>query len=149
MNKNGFTLLELLLSISIIAILSSSVFLWLRGYQIKVELDSAAKSVTSVLRNAQSYSASGKDSKNWGVYFDVVNNKFILFRDEGSGFSGATVKEENYLSDYVKINTGGCNEIIFTKPKGNTLQDCSIKIEDSTNSNIYKNISIGKSGLIY
>jgi len=151
-NKKGFSLIEIIISISILAIISSSVFAWFTGYQRQAELDSASKIIISALRDAQSRSTSGKDDKKWGVLFDSGNNKLTLFRDEGSGYATATVKEESYLSQFIKIDESslaeGCNEIIFINSKGNTAKNCVIKIVDPSNANNFRNISITSLGLI-
>ena len=151
-NKKGFSLIEILISISILAVISSSAFIWFVSYQRQTELDSASKIIRSALRDAQSRSISGKDNKKWGVLFDSGNNKFVLFRDEGSGYATATIKEENYLSQFLKIDENslaeGCDEVIFINSKGNTAQNCVIKIVDLSNANNFRNISITSVGLI-
>lgn len=151
-NKKGFSLIEIIISISILAIISSSVFVWFISYQRQTELDSASKIIIGALRDAQSRSTSGKDNRKWGIFFDDSNNKFILFKDEGSGYATATAKEENYLSQFIKIDESslaeGCNEIIFINSKGNTAKNCVIKIVDPSNANNFRNISITSLGLI-
>ncbi|MDF1498117.1 MAG: prepilin-type N-terminal cleavage/methylation domain-containing protein [Patescibacteria group bacterium] len=147
----GFSLIEIIITISILALMSSGTYIWFASYQRQAELDSGAKTIVTSLRDAQSRSISGNDFKEWGIFFDDTNNKFILFRDEGSGYAGASIKEENYLSSFIIFDStslaGGCNEIIFKKPKGNTNQTCSIKITD-TNGNSFRNISVSSLGLI-
>lgn len=147
----GFSLIEILLVISILAIISTSVFIWFSNYQRQAEIESASKMIISSLRDAQSRSISGKDFKKWGIFFDDTNNKFILFRDEG-GYAGATIKEETYLSSYVEFDSNslsdGCNEIIFEKINGDTAQNCAIKIIDKSNGANFIGITITSSGLI-
>lgn len=147
----GFSLLEIILVIFIIAVLSSSAIVWFLGYRRQIELDSGAKMIADILRDAQSRSASGKDFKSWGVYFDSANNKAVLFRDDGGGYASAGIKEENNLSSATKINSeslaGGCNEIIFNN-QGAAVRDCTIKIEEANNSNNFKNIIITPLGRI-
>lgn len=148
---SGFSLIEILLVISILAIISTSVFIWFSNYQRQTEIESASKMIIGSLRDAQSRSISGKDFMGWGIFFDDTNNKFILFRDEG-GYAGASVKEETYLSSYVEFDgnslSGGCNEIIFEKISGAAAQNCAIKIVDKSNSSNFIDITITGSGLI-
>lgn len=155
LNNRGITLIEIILSIAILSVLLSGIFIWFLGYHRKAELDSNSKIIISVLRQAQSNSKSGKDSKEWGVRFDSSNNRFIFFRDEGSGYgngSGIIVKEESYLSSFVKISdislNGGGDEIIFNKPKGETVQYGTIRIEDTNTSGNYLDIIVSSVGLI-
>lgn len=152
--ENGLAFIEIILSLAILAILSSTAFVWFLNYYRQTELDSSAKSMVNIIRKAQSNSTSGKDSKNWGVYFDDANNKLVLFRDEGSGYGdggGIVVKEENYLSSLVIISSislnGDGKEIIFNSPKGETLRYGTIKIEDPKNGS-FKNITVTRLGLI-
>ena len=152
--ENGLTLIEIILSLTILAILTSMSFVWFLDYYRQTELDSSAKSIVNILRKAQSNSTSGKDSKNWGVYFDNTNNKLILFRDEGSGYgdgSSIAIKEENYLSSFVTIVSislnGGGKEIIFDSPRGETSQYGTIEIKDPKNNNS-RNIAVTQLGLI-
>ena len=150
-NNRGFSLLEIILVIFIIAILSASVMIWFFNYQRQVELDSGAKMIVNILRDAQSRSMSGKDFKLWGVYFDSINNKAVLFRNDSGGYAGAIAKEDNVLSIAIKINgeslAGGCNEIIFNN-RGYAAQNCTIKIEEAANSGNFKNIIITQLGRI-
>jgi len=168
MNKKGFSLIELLMVIAILAILSSGVVIWFLGYQREAELGSTAKTIVNTLRDAQSRSINGKDFKSWGVYFDNLNNKFVLFRNDGGGFAGATVKEENYLSSFVKISTicqteaargvclnGDGKEIIFNLPKGDTGQygtfngnNTAIRIELASSGDVFKDIIVTPLGKI-
>lgn len=176
MNNRGFTLLELLLVIAILAILSSGVVIWFAGYQKKAELDSTSKMIVETLRDAQSRSTSGKDFKQWGVCFDAIDNKFTLFRSDcntnglqdngetgtdcgGGGCfdcdskcNGVSVKEENYLSSFVKIGNvslfGGGNKIIFNNLSGSTAQYGTIRIEQANDSSGFKDVMVTSLGKI-
>lgn len=164
-NTSGFSLIEIMITIAIIAIFAAGAMLWFFGYQRQAELDSAVKNIINTLRDAQARSVSGKDFKSWGVYFDAAGNKYVLFRNEGGGYATATVKDENYLSSFVKINmlcpikgvclNGGGSEVIFGKSAGNTAQygnydinNTAIRLEQSSMSGNYKDIIITSLGKI-
>lgn len=159
MNFRGFSLIELMITIAIIAIFASGAVIWFLGYQRQAELDSTAKNIVNTLRDAQARSVSGKDFKSWGVYFDMAGNKYALFRNEGGGYATAAVKEESYLSSYVKISAvtlnGGGNEVIFNKSTGDTAQfglangnNTAVKIEQNGTGSSYKNIIASPLGKI-
>ena len=52
-NNAGFSLLEIILVVFIIAALASSAFVWFFGYRRQIELDSGAKMIADILRDAQ------------------------------------------------------------------------------------------------
>lgn len=149
----GFSLIEIMLSITVLAVLSAFSFVWFTNYQRQTETNSTSKTVVDILRDAQSRSISGRDFKKWGVYFDVSGERIVLFRDEGGGYAGAVVKEENYLSGFAKISdvslNGGGREIIFDKARGETSQYGAIKIESKQDANMLATITITRLGLIY
>ena len=159
MNSRGFSLIELIISVAILAVFSSGIVIWFLGYQRQSELDSTAKMIVGTLRDAESRSMSGKDFKNWGVYFDAAGNKYVLFRDDGGGYATSTVREENYISSFSRISSvtlnGGGNEVIFNKAGGDTNQygnangnNTAVKIEQSGVSGNYTNIIISPIGRI-
>lgn len=176
MNNRGFTLLELMLVIAILAVLSVGAVLSFFSYQTQTEIDSAAKNVVNALRDAQSRAMSGKDFKAWGVCFDISGNKVVLFRNDcnlngimdngeigidcgGGGCfdcnetcSGVSVKEESYLSSFVKINSvsfaGGGNKVIFSALEGSVAQYGTIQLEGVGSSSNHKNVTITNIGKI-
>lgn len=149
MTRRGFSLIELLISIAILAIFASSVSLWLGGYRKSADLDSSSKIIISSLRSVQAKALAGNEAKNWGVSFDQANNKISTFNDDGS--VKTTIKED-YLPDTITINSdsilGGCNEIIFLRPNGESLRNCTIRIEDRADPGTYKDITVKTSGFV-
>ncbi|MBW6441172.1 prepilin-type N-terminal cleavage/methylation domain-containing protein [Patescibacteria group bacterium] len=150
-SHSGFTLLELMLVISILAIISVSSFTWFSSYKQQTDIQSSSNIIISSLRDAQSRSISGKDFMKWGIFFDSTNNRFTLFRDEG-GYAAATVKEEISLSNYIKLDSnslaGGCDEIIFEKVTGATTQNCTIRILAKSDNSNFADITVTNSGMI-
>jgi len=144
----GFSLIEILLVISILAILSTSSFAWFSNYQRQTEIKSVSNIIVSSLRDAQSRSISGKDFMRWGIFFDDANNKLILFRDN-SGIMEAN--EESFLSTYITLKSDinpGCDKIIFEKINGSTIKNCTIRIFDKSNDSNFVDITVTNSGLI-
>jgi prepilin-type N-terminal cleavage/methylation domain-containing protein len=88
-NQRGFGLVELLVSISIIAMVSSIVLVRNNSFNGAVILRDQAYEVAFALKQAQLMAVSGSDvsganSHTFGIYFDKDNNQqYITFRDEG------------------------------------------------------------------
>ena len=78
--KNGFTLIEVLLVMAIMAatfLFSSLIF---ARRQPLTQLDVATSEMLAVLRQAQNQSLTRKASSSWGVYFDETDNSvFTLY----------------------------------------------------------------------
>ncbi|MDP3057807.1 MAG: type II secretion system protein [bacterium] len=176
MNNRGFSLLELIIVMAILAILSSGAVIWFFGYQGQAEVDSTSKMIVDTLRDAQSRSISGKDFKAWGVCFSAQENKFVLFRNDcnsngamdngetgvdcGGGecfdcdlkCNGVAVKEDNYLASFVKIGNvsllGGGNKIIFNNRGSGAAQYGTVRIEQTNSSASFKDIIVTSQGKI-
>lgn len=169
-------MLELVLVMAILAVLSVGIVISFFGYQRQAEVDSASKMVVDALRDAQARSVSGKDFKAWGICFDAIGGKFVLFRNDcnnngatdngetgtdcgGGGCfdcdlkcNGVPAGEENYLSSFVKFGNislfGGGNKIIFSNFDGSAAQYGTIRIEQASDSTGFKDIIVSGLGKI-
>jgi Tfp pilus assembly protein FimT len=90
-NNFGFTLVELLVSLSIIIMMTT---LFLANYHSSNErskLSSASQQMASDIRLAQSYALGSKKFNGaippggWGVYFNETNTSYIIFADNDGG----------------------------------------------------------------
>ncbi len=96
----GLTLVEMIVVISILAILGSFTFASYRAYQRRNNLKIAAQEIRSALVEAQNLSLSPTKEptapKGYGVYFDIdTPNSYQLFKDtNGNNFkdSGEEIK---------------------------------------------------------
>ena len=68
--SKGFTLVELLLVIAILAIIAYFSITYFGGYESKTSLDSATSEISSYLQQARSKSMAQEKGKAWGVKFD-------------------------------------------------------------------------------
>lgn len=65
--KSGFTILELLLSMAIIAILSVSAIVYFRGSIIEISLESTIKTFVASINTAKGRAMAGDRGMSWGV----------------------------------------------------------------------------------
>lgn len=90
--KVGFTLVELLVSIGIIAVVTSAFLISYNQYKKSANLNMATQEIVSNIRRVQNYALASKEDASgsipdggWGIYFDVANNdELIVFADTNS-----------------------------------------------------------------
>ncbi len=162
----GFTFVELLVSISIIALMSALFFANYRGAGIGVDLSAAAQEIVSRIRVAQNYSLGTKKFNNltplggWGVYFDYenTNNEYIIFADLDGDYIYDTGEEysTSYLPRNVIINSmskSGPVNIVFLPPDPRTYingeddQSLNINLKEEIN-NTSEQVQVNFLGLI-
>lgn len=145
---NGFTLLELIVVISLISLMTIFAFPFISGSVGRSQLQSTGWEVQDLLRRAQAQSMSGKGNTQWGVHFET--NTFSLF----AGATYNALDPDTIIYDFpysiqmqsITVNGGG-NDIIFTRSKGKTSNFGDVIILD-TSSNTTVTISVSKEGKI-
>lgn len=146
LNKNnkiyGFTLLELLLSVSILAILVAITAPILIAFQRNNDIDLTADTLSQVLRRAQILSQAINNDDSWGVKID--NNNIILFK--GNSFIGRNQNYDETFSTSNSITFSGINEIIYNKFSGDTTGGSIIMTNTTENKNI--SINVNSKGIV-
>ncbi|MCK4918453.1 MAG: prepilin-type N-terminal cleavage/methylation domain-containing protein [Candidatus Pacebacteria bacterium] len=83
--SNGFSLIELLVTIAILVVVSGLVFFNHSQFNNHVLVENLAYEISLVIRQAQSYGVQVKQisgaGNTYGVFFDKSNNQFIIFAD--------------------------------------------------------------------
>lgn len=148
--SRGFSLLELLLVIAILAILATLGFGFFRGFTKNVELDSTAKTIVSDLRDARGKAMSGEDSRKWGIRFINASDDYYEFFSTPTDYSDASksVKNTAYLARGVSFSSpseGQNSDVIFGKITGTSTAAAIIIVSESRS----KTINITASGNIY
>ncbi|KKP97682.1 MAG: N-methylation motif domain protein [Parcubacteria group bacterium GW2011_GWD2_38_12] len=149
----GFTLLEVILVLAILAIISTISFSYLGGFKTSSELDETAGQIVGKLREAQGKAMTGEDNKKWGVHFDNTGAEpfYDFFSTTNSYASGSTIVETIYLTHlaqgitFTAPTSGQSIDVIFSKITGvpSSAQNIVINLQNST-----KTISIETSGRI-
>ena len=67
--KSGFTLLEILLTIAILAIISSIGISFYYNFFKKTQLDAPSNNIISDLKRARANAMSGVDNRKWAIHF--------------------------------------------------------------------------------
>lgn len=138
----GFTILEVLLSVAIVAILIGLSIPVVQTLQVTGDLDAATISVIDNLRRAQNLSQSVEGDSQWGI--QIQTGSVTLFKGATYGGRDSTYDEITSLANV--ITPSGDSEIVFSKMTGTMSASKSISLQ-SLNS-ITKTITINEKGNI-
>ena len=149
--SNGFTILDLIITIAIFSIILSTVFVSLANFFNSNSLELMGTEMIHVIRKARSNSVNNLNDSNWGVYFnnaDPENPDFIFFKGlsyESRDMDFDEIHElENSIIYQSIVLSGSGNEIVFEKNTGNALNIGTIEITQSNNTFIISINEIGK-----
>lgn len=152
-SRSGFTLVEILIIMGILAVLFTITSLNLSNTVPKSSLDNAVQLLIADLKQQQLYALTGDtqgqiSSSNYGIYFSA--GKYTLFRGNTYNASDTSNFDVN-LDDINTSSTASGSVIVFVKntgqilnfsPSGNTITLTQINIGSS------KTITINKYGVI-
>ncbi len=120
-NKNGFSLTEVIIVISILGIIMSVSFATLGKSNERLSLKQAQADILFALEEAQNRAATGFGTKNHGVH--IEENKFEIFEgDEYASAGKETNLPPNIFTDKTDTN------IIFDRITGSTDGDTIITL---------------------
>lgn len=116
----GFTLTELLITVSIITILGGIGFASFVGSRNTRDLTTATQNVLSVLRLAQSKTIAGQNNSAWGVH--LQSNQITLF--QGDVFASSPLTRVYPLPNSIQLINislaGAGSDIVFKRVTGET-----------------------------
>ena len=114
--QRGFTLLELLLSISLIAVLAGLSMPIYQSFQANNDLDVTINTAVQSLRRAQTLSREVSLDDNWGVYID--NTQIIIFKGISFSELGRDTGYDEVFEIPINTNISGLSEVVFEKMTG-------------------------------
>lgn len=139
---NGFTILEILLSFALIAVIFGIAMPVYQGFQIRNDLDIAANEFVQSLRRAQVLSQAVEGDSSWGA--KIQSGNIVLFK--GSSYAGRDQNFDEVIEIPSNIAISGNQEIIFNKLTGfpQTIGTTAL----TSINNETKNIIINEKGTI-
>lgn len=140
--ENGFTLIEMLLVFSLLAILGVLSIPIYNSFQNRNDLDIAQNSVVSSLRRAQSLAGVMYGDAPWGVY--VGENKITLFK--GENYLTREIIYDEFFDLPESITPSGTVEIVFEK--FSALPNTNGTLVLTSNTNETRNITINEKGMV-
>jgi len=146
MNKRnkqpGFTLLEILLSIAIIAIIAGIGIPIYQSFQVRNDIDIAAAAYVQNLHRAQALSQAVDGDTSWGVY--AVSGSITLFK--GTSYAARDITYDEIFNVSNSIVLSGISEIVFSKFTGLPQTTGTIILTSINNEN--RNITINAKGMV-
>lgn len=145
----GFTLLEILISLSLIVILAGLVFYSVSGFKNKEALDTESRQISSILEEARSLTLSGQGGNAYGVR--LLQDQVIRF--VGTSFASGTASNIIYtLNRSVKLNNislqGGGRDVVFDKLKGTTGNYGTMILNLVSTTSTKKTMTVNATGII-
>jgi prepilin-type N-terminal cleavage/methylation domain-containing protein len=138
----GFTLIEILLSITLVSVLVGLSMPVYQNFQLKNDLDIAANTIVQSLRRAQVLSQAMDGDTSWGV--NIQSELITLFK----GASYAT-RDTDFDEGFDMSNTitpSGAQEVVFAKFTGEPTSTGTATLT-SSNTQV-KNIIINAKGML-
>ncbi len=131
----GFTLIELIIVLAIIAVLGALSIPFIQSFQATSSLQTNADDIRQTFRRAQQLAVSGAHSDAWGVYVDVVGNSITLFKGSSYASRDTIFDLTTTFSDAFSLSNNFSDEVIFSQFSGTPQQFGTATITDSfTNS---------------
>ncbi|HPD55367.1 MAG TPA: prepilin-type N-terminal cleavage/methylation domain-containing protein [Candidatus Paceibacterota bacterium] len=131
-NNRGFTLIELIISLVIIAMIAVISFANLSGHREELSVDLEAEKMVAYLREARNRALAGQDDSSWGVHFVNVasdSDYYNLFK--GLTFNTSTIVDTHFLSkqvEFVVPPVDSSSDIVFLRSTGNLSNSATFTV---------------------
>ena len=150
MNKNGFTLIEILVVLGISIILAMGGLFSLSNLRRHQSLRLAAEGMVAFLRDAQQRSISQDEGSGWGVRFENSESERDSYR-RFKGTDSSAVSEKITLApgvEFVDPAEGDEKDVSFVKISGLPGSAMEVKIKLSNDPDTFRTITINAQGTI-
>jgi prepilin-type N-terminal cleavage/methylation domain-containing protein len=138
----GFTMLEVILSLSILAMMFAMTVPYYSTFMIRNNLDIAVTTLVQDLRRAQTLSQITDGDSSWGVHVQV--GSILLYKGPSYILRNESFDEDTEIPSSITIS--GINNINFEKQTG-MPQTVGI-ITFTSNSNETRNVTINQKGTV-
>ena len=141
-DKQGFTLLEILLSVIVIAIISSIAIPVYQSFQVRNDLDIAVTSIAHSYRRAQLLAQGSEDDTSSGV--KIGTSSISVFR--GASYATRDSSWDEIFDLPETIVASGLTEVVFAKFTG--LPSATGTTIMTSTVNETRNITINEKGMV-
>lgn len=137
----GFTLIEMLLSVSILATLAALSLPVYQSFYNRNELDITAQNLASAFRRAQTYARAGHNDSQWGV--EIQPAAITVFKGSTFGSRDTSYDEVTVMSG---TSVGGLGEVLFDKLTGAPTSTGSVTLTSVNNET--RTVTINAKGMV-
>lgn len=120
----GFTLLEIILTITLISILAGAFFATFRNFQFGNDMDVAVSSIVQSTRRAQFMSQGVFGEDDWGV--KILEDRLVIFK--GASYTGRDDSKDETLEFPAPFFISGLTEIVFAEFSGDPREIGTISL---------------------
>lgn len=142
----GFTLIEILVVVALIALLATAVVVSTVSFRSQIDLNTAAQNILNTLRIARAKTLASESASQYGVYFE--SGQYVLFK--GTSYNPPASDNEFHSLpsgfEIANVSIGGGNEAIFQRLTGITSQSGSVDVRQISDPAKSKTIVIDPSG---
>lgn len=138
----GFTLPEILLSVSLLAIIGGMVIPSYHTFIVRNDLDIATITLAHNLRRAQSLSQSADGDMTWGVHVGV--GSILIYKGASYILRDSTYDENTQIT--TTIVPTGISEVTFSKVFG--LPNATGTFSLTSQANEQRNVTINEKGMV-
>ena len=142
MNQQGFSLLEVLLSVAILAVLAGLSLPVYESFMRRNDLDLTAQQVASSLRRAQTFARANSYDSVWSVA--VQSSNVTLFR--GTNFAGRDQTYDESVAIPASVSVSGLNEVQFSKLTATPNTAGSITLTSTANAT--RTVTVNAKGMV-
>lgn len=138
----GFTLLEMMLSVSILAIIFAMTGPLYRIFMVRNDLDVTVGSLVQNLRRAQMLSQVADGDSVWGVH--TATGSILIFKGATYGARDQTFDENTDIPTSIVIS--GLTDVVFVKKTGVPQSTGTTTFTSVTNET--RNVTINQKGMV-
>lgn len=147
MFKKGFTLVEMLIVITILAIVCTILVTSLQSFSRHQALERDTESLISLLEQARKDTTDSQNAAQYGVHFTTTSATYFVGPTYSAGASTNQVMTLNKMNTMAATLTGGGADVLFNRIIGDTSQNGTVVITSSATGKT-KTVTIYKTGLV-
>jgi len=151
--KRGFTLIESLIALGILAVLISLAIISFRYFNQGSVLEGSVQEIINISRYARNRTTASEDASQYGIYFDdaVSPGRYIMFK--GPDFNSRDISYDQVHQlpgslEFSGIDLGGGKEFVFARISGEAIPSGHIKVRLKPDASREKTIYVKSSGQV-